>query len=815
MRGIYVLLAIVLMAVWLVVGGVSATVVDGNTYNYVKSSVFHADNNQYTTIRYTIHNVVGVNTSTDLWLGGNIKANFSDIRFTDGSGAILPAYLNVKNDTMAEILVNSTITATTGTTINTLYNSTSGQSNWTTFPGLKTVTTNPYYSQDEWRNYTYDGTTEVPVSVAFQDLFGGDTASRYANASATTGLNWVAATPAKEVVSGGVFTLSSDSDVALSARLKSYKFAGGQIEYSFDHNGDGGGITAKDGLWLAMQDFSNSYRITIGDDYAGNENVSISNITAGTMTVMNVTDISALYTHSSKTWVKTKFEETTGSVWVWVRDDAGSYTAAPQIIAQNKLASNWSYGYTGFYSTVGTAGAGNLNTNYDDLTINAESILEYTNIPIGGGRYKPMLRGAQIREYWDGTNEVACTRELHDFNFDTVAELTQVYRTWTVDTASGTLVPSSTNGLVGVKNKYGSGVAAERFTFTSKTTAYTNYLLFGWDGTSNGAGSPYNSYYAQVIASTGILSLAKYDGSGTVTILSSASAVTLSINTPYYIGYYWNQSTGSMTAYLFDGNGGVLSSTTTTDATYSASNYIGMKYSTATTINELQINALSADSTDGVSATLGGVPHGARYDTNEYTGLAFTDSTSPNNYNVTLPSLTTATVDPATMQLVFTNTAGTGFSNQTAAISRPLTIIGTSTALGFGNENLQTTVAKGNDYLVYSNFTNWIGTQYDQRDGTVFFNPAVYPSAYNTVTVPQIIAQFRPAGPTTIWSPPGLAYRDASTNNPTAWNWSFGDGTFSTKKNPVHYWSPGTYNVSLNASNAYVYATNSTTVKVY
>jgi PKD repeat protein len=48
-----------------------------------------------------------------------------------------------------------------------------------------------------------------------------------------------------------------------------------------------------------------------------------------------------------------------------------------------------------------------------------------------------------------------------------------------------------------------------------------------------------------------------------------------------------------------------------------------------------------------------------------------------------------------------------------------------------------------------------------------------------------------------------IGFTDASTNTPTAWNWSFGDGTYSTVKSPKHIYSKaGTYSVTLTASNA-------------
>ena len=47
------------------------------------------------------------------------------------------------------------------------------------------------------------------------------------------------------------------------------------------------------------------------------------------------------------------------------------------------------------------------------------------------------------------------------------------------------------------------------------------------------------------------------------------------------------------------------------------------------------------------------------------------------------------------------------------------------------------------------------------------------------------------------------SFTDLSTGNPTAWSWTFGDGTSSTAQNPVHlYSSPGVFDVTLTASNA-------------
>lgn len=47
-------------------------------------------------------------------------------------------------------------------------------------------------------------------------------------------------------------------------------------------------------------------------------------------------------------------------------------------------------------------------------------------------------------------------------------------------------------------------------------------------------------------------------------------------------------------------------------------------------------------------------------------------------------------------------------------------------------------------------------------------------------------------------------FTDTSTETPTSWYWDFGDGNTSTDQNPSHtYYSTGSFNVSLQATNAY------------
>ena len=76
---------------------------------------------------------------------------------------------------------------------------------------------------------------------------------------------------------------------------------------------------------------------------------------------------------------------------------------------------------------------------------------------------------------------------------------------------------------------------------------------------------------------------------------------------------------------------------------------------------------------------------------------------------------------------------------------------------------------------------------------------------YITVTEPGIeppVAGFS-GYPTSGKVPLTVSFTDQSKNNPTAWNWDFGDGGMSTQQNPIYeYGSAGVYTVSLIATNS-------------
>jgi PKD repeat protein len=95
----------------------------------------------------------------------------------------------------------------------------------------------------------------------------------------------------------------------------------------------------------------------------------------------------------------------------------------------------------------------------------------------------------------------------------------------------------------------------------------------------------------------------------------------------------------------------------------------------------------------------------------------------------------------------------------------------------------------------------WVSDGYDFRSAgdplahAVFVLDVVGPTSPPTAS----FAASRTSGQ----APMAVDFTDTSTGGPTSWLWDFGDGQNSTTRNPSHtYTDPGTYTVTLTASNA-------------
>ncbi|MFA5379264.1 MAG: PKD domain-containing protein, partial [Dehalococcoidia bacterium] len=128
---------------------------------------------------------------------------------------------------------------------------------------------------------------------------------------------------------------------------------------------------------------------------------------------------------------------------------------------------------------------------------------------------------------------------------------------------------------------------------------------------------------------------------------------------------------------------------------------------------------------------------------------------------------------------------------------------------GAGNTIWSIPITGGNPNALLS------GTPFIDIRGLTFFNNAIYVADYGGSTDPGSIykvelsssgglleASFE-ANITHGTAPLAVQFTDRSTGSPTAWNWSFGDGSLSALQHPAHtYTTTGSYTVSLNATNA-------------
>jgi PKD repeat protein len=139
----------------------------------------------------------------------------------------------------------------------------------------------------------------------------------------------------------------------------------------------------------------------------------------------------------------------------------------------------------------------------------------------------------------------------------------------------------------------------------------------------------------------------------------------------------------------------------------------------------------------------------------------------------------------------FTGTPTSGASPLTVAFTDTSTNSPTSWAWTFGDSQTSTvqnpshTYTAAGTYTVSLTATNAGGSNNTVKDG------------YVTVLDQGPVADFT-ASNISGDSPLLVRFTDNSTGSPTSWNWSFGDGEYSTEQDPLHtFIVAGTYNVSL------------------
>ncbi len=148
----------------------------------------------------------------------------------------------------------------------------------------------------------------------------------------------------------------------------------------------------------------------------------------------------------------------------------------------------------------------------------------------------------------------------------------------------------------------------------------------------------------------------------------------------------------------------------------------------------------------------------------------------------------------------FTGTPISGIVPLTVTFSDSSTNFPTSWNWSFGDSSSENATQQNpvhtyttvGTYTVSLNVTNPAGLNTKTVTGYITVN----------VPPPAPVANFT-GTPTSGTAPLTVTFLDSSTNSPTSWSWSFGDGITSASRNPVHtYTTTGNYKVSLNVTNA-------------
>ena len=184
--------------------------------------------------------------------------------------------------------------------------------------------------------------------------------------------------------------------------------------------------------------------------------------------------------------------------------------------------------------------------------------------------------------------------------------------------------------------------------------------------------------------------------------------------------------------------------------------------------------------------------------------------TSAGTYTVSLTATNSAGSDGETKTNYITVTVPppvANFTGNPTSGTAPLTVNFTDTSTNsptswswnFGDSSTSTSqnpshqYASAGTYTVSLRATNAGGYDDEVKSNYISVSAAGNPPVANFT-----------GSPTSGTAPLTVNFTDTSTNSPTSWSWTFGDGGNSTSQNPSHqYTSAGTYTVSLTATNAY------------
>lgn len=356
------------------------------------------------------------------------------------------------------------------------------------------------------------------------------------------------------------------------------------------------------------------------------------------------------------------------------------------------------------------------------------------------------------------------------------AAVTQVFQVST-DNSSWTTIASVNGGGGRYKNTSttvlldGNNIFYARFSKPSGVSDFAAYKLLSINATLN------TTFSNQTV-------LTYQPGTNTINITSDGRAVSSSLD-PSLMA---NVS-------LIEG-----ATATSISADFTASNTSGIQpllvqFTDTSTTTDATIDSWSWDFGDGNTSALQSPSHTYEVVGTHTVNLTITN-TSLSLVSTKLGSVTVYKVPVADFSSF--NTQGTApfttylYDTSTNLNAGPYTYYWD---LGDGNTSTNQGVLhtwnETGSFTVKHSITDSVTTVWQNRTDYITVVPAVVAPVASFYGGPQL-------GP----PPLQVFFTDVSTNTPTGWNWSLGDGTFSEAQNPIHWYnSSGFYTVVLTASN--------------
>jgi hypothetical protein len=220
---------------------------------------------------------------------------------------------------------------------------------------------------------------------------------------------------------------------------------------------------------------------------------------------------------------------------------------------------------------------------------------------------------------------VNCTRYTDDLNSDTSGEYTVPFGIPLWDTANGrvyTNFAGSNEAYFALKStSLGTGVyESSGVLYTVDVNVYYFTQLILWSGQTTAGGDPKGCVRASLTtqSSGNNFYLRSFDAVGAQTLIGQAVVPTVA-GGHYTIQTTVNVSTGAITSKVFDSSRTVIGTVSGTTAWVTPGTIGGSVYGNGgrVAITNIIANALESTSNNGVAYTLGGMSHGARYDTQE------------------------------------------------------------------------------------------------------------------------------------------------------------------------------------------------------